>query len=119
MWPDHQLLEDAEALLGAGPCAAELLDVQVARIHRIEVGEGPGDAIDHLGSLPLAVAPLGIEIAESAHLEGEQRLERDGDGEAAMWCERDLGGARTACAGPPAHAVIDRRHRLGSTLIEA
>src|SRR5262249_17755361 len=36
-----------------------------------------------------------------------------------MWGERDLGGARAAGARTPAHPVVDRRHRLGSALVEA
>src|SRR5262249_34827296 len=116
---DHQLLEHAEPLLAAQARAAELLDVEVARIHRVEVGQRPADSVDDLGALPLAVTPFGIEVAEAAHLEGEDGLERYGEGRAAMRGERDLGRARPAGAGAPAHAMVDRRHRLGSALVQA
>src|SRR5262249_21719564 len=50
---------------------------------------------------------------------GEDGLERDGEGRAAMRGEHDLGRARPAGAWAPAHAMVDRRRRLGSALIQA
>src|SRR5262249_61775337 len=116
---ERRLLEYSDPVLAAQTRGAELLDVEVARIHRVELGQRPVDSVDDLGALPLAVTPFRIEIAEAAHLEGEDGIERDGEGRAAMWGERDLGGARAAGARTPAHPGGDRRPRPRGALASA
>ena len=81
--------------------AAELLDVQVPGLERMEVGERPYVAADRLLGFPHPVAPLRVEVAEAAHLEGEHRLEVDRDGRAGVRRERDRRLRGAARAGRP------------------
>src|SRR5690606_13265555 len=74
---DRELFEDADAgaLAPGGP--DELLDVEVLVVERVEVGEGPGLGVDGQLTVPRAVVPLGMQVAEAEHLEGEDRRQLD------------------------------------------
>src|SRR5262245_50792007 len=117
MRTENELLEHAESFLGADPGPTQLLHVDVARVHRIQVGEGPGDTVGDLFTLPHAMAPLGVEISEATHLERQQGLERHHERLAVVWGEADLGGGGTSRPGLPPDAMVDRAHRLGRALV--
>ena len=99
MGSQDELLEHAQTFAAVQARAAELLHVDVAGIERVEVGERPDVAAYGFLALPHAVAPLGIEVAEPAHLEGEERFELEGERRPSVRSEYDLRGACAPRAG--------------------
>ncbi len=114
---DHELLEDADALAAAHARAAQLLDVQVAGIERIPIGKVPGLAGHGLLSLPDAMAPLGMQVAETEHLEGQDRLEHEFPRLAAGARQRELRARGAPRAGLPLDPVANVRQQLDTARV--
>src|SRR5262249_44954375 len=67
---------------------------------------------------PEPVTPLGVEVAEPAHLKGQDGLERDDDRRALVRGERDACGAGATGSRLPRHVMVDRGHRPRGALAE-
>ena len=90
----------------------ELLHVEKLRRHRIEFGQHEAFGAERLLALPQAMAPLGVQVADAQHLEGQERFERDLDRLATKGRQQKPGRRGTARAALPLHAMRDGLHAL-------
>ena len=117
MAAEGELFEDADPLVLADSAGRggtnDRLHVQAVERCRVPDGEVPALATDLQFTLPHAVTPLGVQIAEAGHLELEERFEPDRRGLADPWCHRQLEPLGRSSAGPPGDLVVDGSHRFG------
>ena len=113
------LLQHADAFALAVGCDDHLLHVQVLAREQIELTWVERFVAERLFAFPHALTPFGMAVAETFHLELEDRFHRDGSRFAGEIHEIDLGGRGEARAAVVLHAMARGGHAFVAAVLHA
>src|SRR5262245_49016921 len=112
VFAEGELFEDAESGLVAPARAHDLLDVDVPRLHVVELFDLVLFGVHRELTVPVAVAPFGMHVANPAHPERDERLELD----ALLVAVVPQQAQRRALGTPQARRPVDLVDRAGKMM---